>query len=133
MPRSLFIIGLVAVVGAIGIWTWNLVPTPAERAASSPAATIGGPFTLVNHLGKTVTEAFVQGRTYVIEWRRPNISGTVEIDLVGDAHFDIAKHVPWWDKVELSDEFEVEGPNLEANWKILGENWLRVLDEAKHE
>ncbi|MEE8351087.1 MAG: SCO family protein [Rhodospirillales bacterium] len=66
MPRSLFIFVLVAVMGVAGIWTWNLVPTPAERAAPLPAVAIGGPFTLVNHLGKTVTEADFRGRHLLV-------------------------------------------------------------------
>ncbi|MDA0306442.1 MAG: SCO family protein [Proteobacteria bacterium] len=66
MPRSLFIFVLVAVMGAAGLWIWNLVPGPAERAAPSPAATIGGPFTLVDHHGKTVHEADFRGRHLLV-------------------------------------------------------------------
>jgi len=66
MPRSLFIFVLVAVMGTAGLWIWNLVPSPAERAAPLPAATIGGPFTLVDHHGKTVHEADFRDRHLLV-------------------------------------------------------------------
>lgn len=37
---------------------------------------------------------------------------------------DIRKHVPWWDEVEVSSDFDAAGPDLAANWKVLGENCL---------
>ena len=37
---------------------------------------------------------------------------------------DIQKHVPHWDAVRVSDEFDTEGPDLAANWKVLAENCL---------
>ena len=37
---------------------------------------------------------------------------------------DIAANVPWWDEVAVSSDFDTEGPDLAANWKVLAENCL---------
>ncbi len=45
-------------------------------------------------------------------------------DSAGEMFEDIKKHVPHVDELAVSDKYETEGPDLEANWKILAENCL---------
>ena len=74
MKRQHFYIGLILFVSitvtvAIGTDSFNLTnETGAKTASTSSSATveIGGPFTLVDHNGKTVTDADFQGRYKLI-------------------------------------------------------------------
>ncbi len=46
------------------------------------------------------------------------------METAGAMFDDIQVHVPHWNEVEVSNEFETVGPDLEANWKVLAENCL---------
>ena len=46
------------------------------------------------------------------------------VETAGAMFEDIQRHVPHWDAVAVSDEFETDGPDLGANWKVLAENCL---------
>ena len=46
------------------------------------------------------------------------------VETAGEMFDDIQQHVPHWDQVEISSEHEIDGPDLDANWKILAENCL---------
>jgi phenylpropionate dioxygenase-like ring-hydroxylating dioxygenase large terminal subunit len=45
-------------------------------------------------------------------------------ETAGDMFEDIERHVPYWDSVAVSPDFETDGPDLAANWKVLAENCL---------
>ena len=66
MRRSYFIFGLVALLAAAGFWTWSLVQPAREAPDYATRVAIGGPFTLVDHNGKTVTWADFRGRYVLI-------------------------------------------------------------------
>jgi len=45
-------------------------------------------------------------------------------ETAGDMFDDIKKHAPQWESVEVSTDYDIDGPDLAANWKILAENCL---------
>ena len=65
MKRPVFL-GLLALAVIIaGTLSWVLFPPNETRRASAPPA-VGGPFTLVDHTGRTVTDADFRGRYLLI-------------------------------------------------------------------
>lgn len=66
MRRRLIIPLLGIVFIGAGIWTWINVPFPQVQTAVSSPLSVGGPFTLVDHSGKTVTDADFRGRHLLI-------------------------------------------------------------------
>lgn len=55
---------LIGLVIAVGIVWWQI--DSASRMVPSPAAAVGGPFTLTDHTGKTVTDADFRDRSLLI-------------------------------------------------------------------
>lgn len=68
MTRNGIIALVVGVAIAIlaGIWVSNMVISAVETRDNQAAARVGGPFTLVNERGETVTEADFRGRYMLI-------------------------------------------------------------------
>jgi protein SCO1/2 len=67
MRRSILVVGaaaLVAIGGAAGAWVLRPRPTPVVQSSGSPS--LGGPFTLVDTQGRTVTDRDLIGRPTVI-------------------------------------------------------------------
>ncbi len=61
MPRRPIILFLGIVLVAVGAWAWGLVQSAREAPAVLSPVPIGGPFTLVDHSGNTVTAADFKG------------------------------------------------------------------------
>jgi len=70
MRRYFMILGLGAAVVLAGVLAWRLAPPggPRPGVSSTPSVPIslGGPFTLVDHNAKTVTDADFRGRVLLV-------------------------------------------------------------------
>ena len=65
MRLALWIIVGVALLGVGGYWLGRKPPTPSS-AADDYASTFGGPFTMVDQNGRTVTDRSLRGKPYAI-------------------------------------------------------------------
>ena len=65
MKRPVFLGLLTLAIIVAGTLSWVLFPPNETRRASAPPA-VGGPFTLVDHTGSTVTDANFRGRYLLI-------------------------------------------------------------------
>jgi len=91
----LAVIVLIAVAGLAGRHYWGLIASAPE----SGAAAIGGPFTLIDESGRTVTEADFRGQPLLVYFGYtycPDVCPTTltaiaeALDLLGDKGHDIA-------------------------------------------
>lgn len=64
-PVRLAVIVLAAVLAGALAWRW-LAPPPERAVVASGTALIGGPFTLVDHRGQTVTDRDYRGRFMLV-------------------------------------------------------------------
>lgn len=63
--RVLAVTAVLAVIAA-GAAIWTFLHTPSSQTSSSGTATIGGPFTLVDQHGRTVTDETFRGRWMLV-------------------------------------------------------------------
>ncbi|MDP6262633.1 MAG: SCO family protein [Rhodospirillales bacterium] len=66
MQRLFTILCLGIVLIVVGAWTWNPVQSAEETPGVSSHISIGGAFTLIDHNGKTVTDANFRGRYMLV-------------------------------------------------------------------
>jgi protein SCO1/2 len=66
MRRLFTILCLGIVLIVVGAWTWNPVQSAEETPGVSSYIPIGGAFTLIDHNGKTVTDANFRGRYMLV-------------------------------------------------------------------
>jgi len=66
MQRWIVVLGLTAIVAIGGILAFYIARPAQEMPAVSSSVTVGGPFTLTNQDGKTVTEADYRGRYMLV-------------------------------------------------------------------
>ena len=99
MPRSFaarvsLILSAVAIIAVLATLAWHQF-TPG--GSSGPAAAIGGPFTLVDQDGQTVTDESLRGQYLLIYFgysRRNSHLGKGLIEVHEDEAHDLAPHVP---------------------------------------